>query len=246
MDDQSQAQPGSPSADVIALIESALLAVRRDQSRRRPPGPWGDGSFGRGSHGWGPRGPWGPEGAHQAGGPDGGSDRSAAGDEDRDSARDHRHHPSHDSADHPGHHLHSDHDHPPFGDSARPGPGRRGRDGSLGRIARIRMLDALEAAEAAGSPLSISTLAQAIGVDQPRASRLVQEGVERGHVRRVPDPSDARRALIQLTAAGRSQLDEVRTHRRSAVESALADFTPEEARTFAELFDRFVRAWPRP
>ena len=134
----------------------------------------------------------------------------------------------------------------PFGDSARPGPGRRGRDGSLGRIARVRMLEALETADADGRSLSVSGVAAAIGVDQPRASRLVQEGVERGLVRRIPDPSDARRALIQLTTAGRALLEELRTHRRSAVETALAAFTPEEARTFAELFDRFVRAWPRP
>jgi DNA-binding MarR family transcriptional regulator len=232
MDDESQAEQGSPSADVVALIESALVAVRRDQSRRRPPGPWGDAPFGRGGpHAWGPRGPWAGAGG------DGGHGQAGHGHTDHE----------HGSHDHTAHdHAAHDHDHPPFGDSARPGPGRRGRDGSLGRIARIRMLEALETAEAAGSPLSISSLAQAIGVDQPRASRLVQEGVERGHVRRVPDPSDARRALIQLTAAGRAQLDEVRTHRRSAVESALAEFTPEEARTFAELFDRFVRAWPRP
>lgn len=108
------------------------------------------------------------------------------------------------------------------------------------------MLEALAHAEVAGHDLSISALAAAIGVDQPRASRLVQDGVENGLVRRVPDPSDARRVRIQLTASGRTQLGEVRSHRRSAVEAALADFTPEEARTFAALFDRFVRAWPRP
>ncbi|WP_223692762.1 MarR family winged helix-turn-helix transcriptional regulator [Leifsonia poae] len=107
------------------------------------------------------------------------------------------------------------------------------------------MLDALEAAERAGTDLSISALAQAVGVDQPRASRLVQEGVERGLVRRIQDPTDARRSLIQLTSAGRTQITEVRTHRRSAVEEAIASFTPEEARTFATLFDRFVHAWPR-
>lgn len=107
------------------------------------------------------------------------------------------------------------------------------------------MLEALAAADAEGRQLSVSSLATAIGVDQPRASRLVQEGVERGLVRRIPDPSDARRALIQLTTAGRSQLGEVQDHRRSAVETALASFTPEEARTFAELFARFVQAWPR-
>lgn len=195
----------------MALIEHALLAVRRDQSRRRP--PWADGMqhghpHGHGHHG----GPWG--GAPFGGGPFGTGTSAQGG--------------------------------APFGDSARPGPGRRGRDGSLGRIARVRMLEALEAADTEGRSLSVSGVAAAIGVDQPRASRLVQEGVERGLVRRVPDPADARRALIQLTTAGRSQLEELRTHRRSAVETALAAFTPEEARTFAELFDRFVRAWPRP
>lgn len=174
----------------------------------------------------------------------------------RDQSRRHNH-ADHNHADHP----HGDNGHGeahgwgprgpwggypgPFGDSARSGPGRRGRDGSLGRIARFRMLEALAAADAEGRQVSVSSLATAIGVDQPRASRLVQEGVERGLVRRVPDPSDARRALLQLTAAGRSQLGEVQNHRRSAVEAALAAFTPEEARTFAELFDRFVRAWPR-
>ena len=192
------------------MIEHALLAVRRDQSRRRP--PWADGSphSHDGAHPHGHHGPWG--GGPFGVGPFGDGPFGT----------------------------------PPFGDSARPGPGRRGRDGSLGRIARVRMLEALEAAESDGRSLSVSGVAEAIGVDQPRASRLVQEGVERGVVRRVPDPSDARRALIQLTKAGRAQLHELRTHRRSAVETALAGFSPEEARTFAELFDRFVRAWPRP
>lgn len=107
------------------------------------------------------------------------------------------------------------------------------------------MLDALQASAKAGSSMSISALAEAVGVDQPRASRLVQEGVERGLVRRIQDPSDARRALIELTTAGRNLITEVRDHRRSAVEDAIASFTPEEAQTFANLFDRFVRAWPR-
>lgn len=220
------------------MIEHALLAVRRDQSRRRPPwvegsahghdgphphghhGPWGGGPFG-GASGAGFAG--GHSGAGPfTGGPPSGSPFSGvpfgAGPFGT----------------------------PPFGDSARPGPGRRSRDGSLGRMARVRMLEALEVAESDGRSLSVSGVAEAIGVDQPRASRLVQEGVERGVVRRVPDPSDARRALIQLTKAGHAQLEELRTHRRSAVETALAGFSPEEARTFAELFDRFVRAWPRP
>lgn len=195
----------------MAMVEHALLAVRRDQSRRRP--PWAEGM--PQPHGYG------HHGGHWGAGPFGGGPFGAGGMPPRSGGV-------------------------PFGDSARQDPGRRGRDGSLGRIARVRMLEALEAAESDDRSLSVSGVADAIGVDQPRASRLVQEGVERGLVRRVPDPSDARRALIQLTTSGRAQLDELRTHRRSAVETALAGFTPEEARTFAQLFDRFVRAWPRP
>lgn len=220
------------------MIERSLVAVRRDQSRRRPPA-WG------GGHGWpgpdGHGGPWGGRGPypHQHGDHGAHGEHGEAGPHGERGGRD-----AH--GDGGGHDRSDGSEHGPFGDSARPGPGRRGRDGSLGRFARFRMLEALAAAEADDRPLSVSSLAQAIGVDQPRASRLVQEGVERGLVRRVPDPSDARRALIQLTAAGRSQLGEVQSHRRSAVEAALAGFTPEEAQTFATLFDRFVRSWPRP
>ena len=265
MAEDRQEQDRSPEADLVALIERSLVAVRRDQSRRRPPGPWEPGPFPGYGHGHVPRTGQGGSSARA----DGGHTDSASGDDSQpdaaggdtasaDSANaDHSHPDTHDH--------HTSHSHPahgfdghgwgargpwggfpgPFGDSARPGPGRRGRDGSVGRFARIRMLEALAEADAAGRQLSVSSLATAIGVDQPRASRLVQEGVDRGLVRRVPDPSDARRALIQLTTAGRSQLGEMHDHRRSAVETALASFTPEEVRTFAELFDRFVRAWPR-
>ena len=51
-------------------------------------------------------------------------------------------------------------------------------------------------------PLSVSELGDAVGVDQPRASRLVQQGVELGLVRREADPDDARRTRIALTDQG--------------------------------------------
>jgi DNA-binding MarR family transcriptional regulator len=117
--------------------------------------------------------------------------------------------------------------------------------GADGRAARFRMLDALEAAERDGRALTISMIGEAIGVDQPRASRLVQEASDAGLVRRTADPADARRSIIELTAAGKAQIVEVRSARRSAVEDALAGFTPDEAHTFAMLFNRFVGAWPR-
>nr|WP_277871068.1 MarR family winged helix-turn-helix transcriptional regulator [Agromyces albus] len=118
--------------------------------------------------------------------------------------------------------------------------GRRG-DG-LAQAARFRLLDALEGTE---RPPSVSELADAIGVDQPRASRLVQAAVEAGHARREVDPVDARRSAIVLTAAGRKLLADARGTRRDAVVTALAEFTPEERAELARLLSRFVAAWPR-
>jgi len=91
----------------------------------------------------------------------------------------------------------------------------------------------------------VSELADAIGVDQPRASRLVQAAVEAGHARREVDPADARRSAIVLTDAGRRLLSSARGNRRGAIESALAGFTPEETAELARLLSRFVEAWPR-
>lgn len=212
-DENSQLRP-----EDVALIEEALIVIRRDHARRHlqqraewaaehgdgASAPWqGPGAW-TGQGPWPGPGPW-PISHHHGGGPRG-----------------------------PG---------PRFGGAAHEHRGRH--DGSLGRAARFRMLDALEAAEREGRALTISMIGEAIGVDQPRASRLVQEASDAGLVRRTADPADARRSIIELTTAGRAQIADVRSARRSAVEDALAGFTPEEAHTFAQLFIKFVGAWPR-
>jgi DNA-binding MarR family transcriptional regulator len=102
------------------------------------------------------------------------------------------------------------------------------------------MLDTLEQ----GSR-TVSEIAGSVGVDQPRASRLVAEATDRGLVRRNVDPRDARRAVIELTPAGRAFLQSAHSTRRTAVETALAGFSSAEAEQFAGLLDRFVAAWPR-
>ena len=94
-------------------------------------------------------------------------------------------------------------------------------------------------------PSSVSDLAAANRVDQPRASRLVQAAVDAGHVRREVDPADARRSILVITEAGRATLSALVDHRRGAIERALAEFTPAERTEFARLLTRFARAWGR-
>ncbi|MEV4668942.1 MarR family winged helix-turn-helix transcriptional regulator [Microbacterium sp. LWO12-1.2] len=131
----------------------------------------------------------------------------------------------------------------PFG-HGHPGtpPWMTDPSGRLGGPARMRMLEALAAASA---PLSVSALGEAIGVDQPRASRLVQQGVERGYVRREADPDDARRTRIALTDEGRKVARGMRGERREMLGRALAAFTPEESAELARLLNKLADNWQR-
>jgi DNA-binding MarR family transcriptional regulator len=114
--------------------------------------------------------------------------------------------------------------------------------GRLGGPARMRMLEALAAASA---PLSVSDLGVAIGVDQPRASRLVQQGVDHGFVRREADPDDARRTRIALTDEGRKLARGMRGERREMLTTALASFTEDERLELARLLSKLADNWHR-
>lgn len=137
---------------------------------------------------------------------------------------------------------------PPGGDSPPPEwmhDHHGHHDRSLGGAARFRLLDALVAAAARGERMGISEIADAIHVDQPRASRLVNDAVERGLITRRTDERDARRSVVELSDAGRALLETSRATRRSAVTEALDGFTPDEIATFSALLARFVASWPR-
>lgn len=114
--------------------------------------------------------------------------------------------------------------------------------GRFGGPARLRMLDALIAAS--GS-LSVSEIGEAVGVDQPRASRLVQQAVQMGLVAREPDPDDARRTRVRLTPEGEGLVSGFRGRRRDAVRSALESFSDAERVELARLLSKFADSWPR-
>jgi DNA-binding MarR family transcriptional regulator len=130
----------------------------------------------------------------------------------------------------------------PFGRGRGPGPGGFGPHARFGGgPARLRLLEALAAAS---HPLSVSEVGEAIGVDQPRASRLIQQAVELGLVRREADPDDARRTRTALTDEGRTLARGFRGQRREQLQEALADFTEAERADLARLLTKLAAAWP--
>lgn len=119
---------------------------------------------------------------------------------------------------------------PPWGGPAR-----------IGGPARMRLLEALAAASHA---LSIGEIAEAVGVDQPRASRLVQQAVGMELARREVDPEDARRTRVALTDAGAALVRGFRGERRETIDTALSTFTAEERADLARLLTKLADAWP--
>jgi DNA-binding MarR family transcriptional regulator len=107
--------------------------------------------------------------------------------------------------------------------------------------AKFRYLDALAAADGG---LGIVEIADRIGVDQPRASRLTAELEQAGLVARARDPADQRRHVVSLTPAGRRPVEQASARRRQRVEQALQALTPSEREHLADLLTRFLAAWP--
>lgn len=70
--------------------------------------------------------------------------------------------------------------------------------------------------------VTISTLAERLGVSQQAASKSVADLEKRGYLTREPDPGDARARLINLTARGEAVIAAARKH-RAALDAELRE-----------------------
>ncbi|RFU42563.1 MarR family transcriptional regulator [Actinomadura logoneensis] len=119
---------------------------------------------------------------------------------------------------------------------------------TLGRIAGPDGMDptlfgVLDAVEEHGGPCAVTDIAAALGVDQPRASRLAARTEEEGLVTRRPDASDRRRTLLELTATGRDRLDRAHRARQEVFAAAMAGWPDADRAEFARLITAFVASF---
>ncbi len=80
---------------------------------------------------------------------------------------------------------------------------------------------------AAQGPLGVASLAEAVAVTPPTASRLVDRLVHKGLVRRRTDRHDRRQVRIGLTESGRHLVDVVTDRRRAEIVALLSAIPPE-------------------
>jgi len=89
---------------------------------------------------------------------------------------------------------------------------------------------------------SASELGERLVLEKSTVSRLVNGMLRKGHITARPDPADARRRLLCLTAKGRKGLRQINAYSNSQVDQALNYVTPGERQELVAGLDRYAKA----
>jgi DNA-binding MarR family transcriptional regulator len=110
-------------------------------------------------------------------------------------------------------------------------------------MAHSFVVDALdEALTSLGEEPSVGTVAEYLGVDPSRASRMVADALRAGYVRRVASQADGRRMSLELTDAGRKLLRRASRFRRRLFSKEMASWPDRDCVEFARLLTKFTQA----
>ena len=85
----------------------------------------------------------------------------------------------------------------------------------------------------------VSTVAERLHIDPSRASRLVAEMVNSGYARRAVSQRDARRTILELTAAGEAVIDAVRGYKWLLLGEFFSTWPAEDVAAFVPLLERY-------
>ncbi len=91
-------------------------------------------------------------------------------------------------------------------------------------------------------PPRLGTVAERLDMAPRSVTSKVDQAEADGHVRRLPDPTDRRATLIELTDEGRALLDRVHARRREDAEARLSGLDAGERAQLVALLRRVARA----
>lgn len=85
----------------------------------------------------------------------------------------------------------------------------------------------------------VATVAERLGIDPSRASRLISELIAKGLARRAVSQQDARRTIVELTDDGKAVVRAARRYKFLLMGDFLSGWSAEERDTFLPLLERF-------
>jgi DNA-binding MarR family transcriptional regulator len=105
----------------------------------------------------------------------------------------------------------------------------------LTAIARIEGGIGRETPEAA----TVGLLAEEMSLDPSRASRIAGDLIAKGYLRREADQEDGRRTVLRLTEQAGAAMAALRERKWAKLIEVFADWSDEDIRSFAVLFERY-------
>jgi DNA-binding MarR family transcriptional regulator len=129
------------------------------------------------------------------------------------------------------------------------GPALAGIDEVLGEQISLGVLGVIDAVQdvpggGGDGEVTIGLVADRLGLDPSRASRLVAEAADLRLLERLPSAHDGRRTRLELTEHGERVFAQVQAVRQAYVAERMAEWSPHERRTFARLLLRFTADTP--
>jgi DNA-binding MarR family transcriptional regulator len=106
-------------------------------------------------------------------------------------------------------------------------------------VAHMDVIGAINGVGEDPGEVTVGSIAERLGIDPSRASRLVAEVVDHGYARRVASQADARRICLALTAKGKGFIEMVRETKWRVFANALHEWDEGDLVVFARLLERF-------
>lgn len=95
----------------------------------------------------------------------------------------------------------------------------------------------------ADAPLSLGALAERLGFVKSNVTQLIDRMEAEGLVSRLPDPTDRRAVLAQMTEEGLRRFHTGMQTLNVVDQELLAEYTPEERAQLVDLLERLTRNW---
>src|SRR5262249_48592867 len=112
-------------------------------------------------------------------------------------------------------------------------------------LAAVSVADALqELAEAGEQRPTIGQMAQRLGIEPSRASRMTAAAIRARLVRRIASQSDGRRSHLELTDEGLKALQMIQRFRMRFFAQLMSDWSDQECAAFGQLLIRFTDLLP--
>jgi DNA-binding MarR family transcriptional regulator len=107
-------------------------------------------------------------------------------------------------------------------------------------LQQASVVDAVEDGTEAGQEITVGDVADRLGIDPSRASRVVAASIKAGYIRRVASQLDGRRICLELTDEGRQILNNAHRFRRALYDRLLDGWSDDERAEFARLLTKFT------